>query len=282
VVRGALGSLFRELNCVPECAAASTCERWSVCPYARIFEPPPARSGPSGFRDRPRPFVIRANHLDGLTIEAGREFYFDVHVFYAAEPELGSFIGAFEALARTGIGPNRGRAELLCVGQAGSGLTETVWLPGTPISKPEPMRVPLSAKGDACTAVTVRFVTPTELKAGSVVVETPDFAVLFGRIRDRISALRSLYGSGPLDIDFAAMGNRAAQIRLVSSDLRYVDRLRTSSRTGQTHGIGGFTGHASYAGDLAEFLPYLEAARWTGVGRQTVWGKGVLAVERDA
>jgi hypothetical protein len=30
---------------------------------------------------------------------------------------------------------------------------------------------------------------------------------------------------------------------------------------------------------MAEFLPYLEAARWTGVGRQTVWGKGEIAVE---
>jgi hypothetical protein len=33
-----------------------------------------------------------------------------------------------------------------------------------------------------------------------------------------------------------------------------------------------------YAGELGEFLPWLRAARWTGVGRQTVWGKGDLRV----
>ncbi|MGB9605238.1 MAG: CRISPR system precrRNA processing endoribonuclease RAMP protein Cas6, partial [Bryobacteraceae bacterium] len=39
-----------------------------------------------------------------------------------------------------------------------------------------------------------------------------------------------------------------------------------------------FTGEVEYEGDVAEFVPYLEAAQWTGVGRQTVWGKGELAV----
>jgi CRISPR/Cas system endoribonuclease Cas6 (RAMP superfamily) len=53
---------------------------------------------------------------------------------------------------------------------------------------------------------------------------------------------------------------------------------RRSSRTGQTHSIGGFVGEAEYEGDLAEFVPYLKAAKWVGVGRQTVWGKGEIDV----
>jgi hypothetical protein len=44
------------------------------------------------------------------------------------------------------------------------------------------------------------------------------------------------------------------------------------------HPLGGFTGSAEYEGDLAEFLPWLRAARWVGVGRQTVWGKGDVRV----
>jgi len=53
-----------------------------------------------------------------------------------------------------------------------------------------------------------------------------------------------------------------------------VEVHRQSSRTGQVHSIGGFVGEAEYEGELSEFLPYLRAAKWTGVGRQTVWGKG--------
>ena len=30
--------------------------------------------------------------------------------------------------------------------------------------------------------------------------------------------------------------------------------------------------------ELARFLPWLQAAQWTGVGRQTVWGKGHIVV----
>jgi hypothetical protein len=59
-----------------------------------------------------------------------------------------------------------------------------------------------------------------------------------------------------------------------------VESARRSSRTGQTHSLGGFVGTAEYEGDLAEFLPYLEAGRWVGVGRQAVWGKGEIAVTR--
>ena len=36
------------------------------------------------------------------------------------------------------------------------------------------------------------------------------------------------------------------------------------------------TGEVEYGGELGEFLPYLEAGQWIGVGRQTVWGKGEI------
>ena len=116
----------------------------------------------------------------------------------------------------------------------------------------------------------------TELKSQNMLAAQPEFAVLFARIRDRISALRAFYGPGPLDIDFRAMGQRASCIRMTRCDLRDEHAERRSSRTGQVHALGGFTGEVEYQGDLAEFLPYLGAARWTGVGRQTVWGKGEL------
>jgi CRISPR-associated endoribonuclease Cas6 len=111
------------------------------------------------------------------------------------------------------------------------------------------------------------------------VVDRPRFAVLFARVRDRISTLRASYGAGPLEIDFDAAGERAAAVRMTCCELRWVDVERRSSRTGQSHSIGGFLGSAEYEGELAEFLPYLEAARWTGVGRQAVWGKGEIAIE---
>jgi hypothetical protein len=209
-----------------------------------LFSPKLAE-GPSGLADPPRPFVFRCRHLDGVTIEAGADFHFYVNLFLP---------GARDEFARA----IRKRAEL----RQASG---------------EVVAIDLAPQSDA-SRVRVEFLTPTELKQDGRLVDRPEFGVLFARIRDRVSALRALYGSGPLEIDFAAMGARAAEVRMTSCDLRPVEIARHSSRTGQTHPIGGFVGAAEYEGDLGEFLPYLDAARWTGVGRQAVWGKGEIAV----
>ena len=108
--------------------------------------------------------------------------------------------------------------------------------------------------------------------------DRPEFGILFGRLRDRISTLRALYGAGPLEIDFRAMGERAAAVRMTRCELQRTEVDRLSSRTGQRHPLGGFVGEAEYEGELGEFLPYLRAGKWVGVGRQTVWGKGEMEV----
>jgi hypothetical protein len=139
-----------------------------------------------------------------------------------------------------------------------------------------PVELDLRPRAERVERVRVRFLTPTELKGGGGVALRPEFGVLFGRIRDRVSTLRALYGAGPLGIDFRGMGERAVRVRLVGSALRWTETTRRSGKTGQVHPFGGVTGEAEYEGELAEFVPYLEVAQWTGVGRQTVWGKGVL------
>jgi hypothetical protein len=75
------------------------------------------------------------------------------------------------------------------------------------------------------------------------------------------------------------MAERAAVVRMTKCDLSQVKVERHSRHTGQTHGLGGFVGEVEYHGNLAEFMPYLRAAHWTGVGRHTVWGNGQLDVE---
>jgi CRISPR/Cas system endoribonuclease Cas6 (RAMP superfamily) len=146
------------------------------------------------------------------------------------------------------------------------------------IADAEPLVLSLAPCPVAVETVSVDFLTPTELKSREQVVSEPLFPILFARVRDRIATLRTLYGGGPMDVDFRALGERASAVRITASSVRLVEVTRHSSRTGQRHPIGGFAGWASYAGPLAEFLPWLEAAAFTGVGRQTTWGKGEIRV----
>lgn len=247
ILRGAVGHVLRRTACLSA--------------YKRLFEPSALQSSPSGFADWPRPFVFRAAQLDGRMIEAGENFWFGVNLFDLSQGAMDALLSAFCELAREGVGPTRGRAELL------------------EAPPPAPMAVTLLPGPESVQRMRVRFLTPTELKRGDEIAEQPDFETLACRVRDRISTLRSLYGDGPLRIDFRGFSERAAQVRMTRCDIRQVARERRSSRTGQTHPIGGFIGFAEYEGELTEFVPFLRVAKWTGAGRQTVWGKGELEVE---
>jgi hypothetical protein len=259
VLRGAFGSIFRRIACAPHCTDAAACEIRESCAYARTFEPASTGAGPSGLADWPRPFVFRAAHLDGQIIQPQSPFHFDVNLFQPDRSVIGYFVQAFAQLAQDGLGWKRGRATLNTVDEITSA-------------------VDLSPERDSIARVAVRFVTPTELKSGQQIAARPEFGILMARIRDRISTLRALYGAGPLDMDFAGFGHRADAVRMIFCDVAQVRARRVSARTGQQHGLDGFIGMAEYEGELGEFVPFLRAARYSGVGRQTTWGKGELEV----
>jgi hypothetical protein len=220
----------------------------------------PVAGLPGGFADPPRPFILRASHLDGLLIEPGGEFALDTHVFDLSGATMKALTDAFRDLGDTGLGPRRAQVELLVQ------------------DAPRTIELDLGAVCPA-SGITVRFVTPTELKGLPPSPSAVPFEVLFARTRDRISSLVTMYGEAPLGVDFAAMAARAVAVRMASCELVHRRITRRSSRTGQTHGIGGFTGAARYEGDVAEFLPWFRAAWWTGIGRHTVWGNGAITCD---
>ena len=181
-----------------------------------------------------------------------------VNLFDTSGPASALFEQILSELLQEGLGPGRSRARLDCVDGS------------------EPLHISVTPHNVYVPRIRVRFLTPTELK-GAV---TPDFGVLISRIRDRVSTLSALYGTGAFGIDFKAIGELASRVTATRCEIEQIERTRRSRGTGQTHPLGGFVGLAEYAGDLAEFIPYLEIARWTGVGRQTVWGKGEIDFEQ--
>jgi CRISPR-associated endoribonuclease Cas6 len=223
--------------------------------YSRIFEPGSpgvaAGGGPSGLADWPPPFVIRAASLDGQTLKPGDPFSFGLNLFDMRNPAIDHFTRAFAEWAH-----------LVSVEQS-------------------EVAVDLSPESAPVPRIRVEFQTPTELKAAGG-IGSGEFSVLLARARDRLSTLRSLYGAGPLDIDFRGLAERARSVKTVRCELRSIAVERRSSRTGQRHDIGGFIGSADYEGNLAEFVPYLQAAHWTGVGRHCTWGNGQIHTERLA
>ena len=282
ILRGAFGTIFRRIACLPRCLEANACEWRANCPYARMFEPAATAPGPSGLADWPRPFVFRAMHLDGRTFAVGAPFHFDLNLFDTESTAIAYLVLTFAQLARDGLGPGRRKVELATVarlneqGAPGGLIYENGVIKAQDSAT---LALDLNPAGERVSRLRVTFLTPTELKSGQQIAARPEFGVLAARVRDRISTLRELYGGGPLEIDFREFGERAASVKMTRCEIGSVDVRRRSSRTGQVHSIGGFVGEADYEGDLGEFVPYLRVAKWTGVGRQTVWGKGEIALD---
>ena len=280
IVRGALGRTFRKFACAPSCSDARLCSQRDLCAYARLFEPVAVEAGPSGFHDWPRPFVIRAAHLDACRVRPQEIFHFDLCMFQLHGPALAYFAFSFLELVREGLGPGRAKVELAAVHSlTASGEVGTKVFDGGILGEPQSITLSLASESGSPGHVRIVFLTPTELKEEGRVVRQPEFRTLFARVRDRILLLRRLYGGGPLPLDFAGSNARAASVKLVNSSLRWETSERRSGRTGQTHSLGGLMGWADYEGELDEFVPYLKAAYWTGVGRQTTWGKGQIKTE---
>jgi len=282
ILRGAFGTIFRKIACTPSCTGVSSCEIRHQCAYAKVFEPQASLSSPSGYSDIPRPFVLRAAHLGSRRLGPGEEFTFGLHLFNTRDSLLPYFVLTFIRIVEEGIGPGRSRAQLLSVEQLpiDDSSPRLLLENGTfRVHQPDPpLTFGLTPHTTNLRKLRVCFLTPTELKSNRESASRPEFPILFARLRDRISNLRAFYGEGPLPIDFRAIAERAANIRLTHCDIRHEHVLRRSSRSAEIHPIGGFVGEAGYEGDLDEFFPYLLAGRYTGVGKHTVWGNGELEV----
>jgi hypothetical protein len=91
------------------------------------------------------------------------------------------------------------------------------------------------------TRITLRFLTPTLLRADGVLARRPSFGPLAKRLRDRINALSYFYCGAGLDIDFKAFGDAAEKVKTVSDRTDWVESSRYSRRREVSHDLSGLS-----------------------------------------
>jgi hypothetical protein len=238
--------------------------------------------------------------MNGKTkFQPGEEFQFDLVLIGRALDHLPYFVLSFRELAAQGLGLNRAKCELRHVfevepdraeahgqsqGHGPAGASDLIYDSADQVfhaPKGLDLETWLRERVSALSGngrVTVRFLTPTLLKAENSVTRDPEFHHLFKRLRDRINSLSTFFGSGPLTVDFSGLGARAEQVVRLSSNMHWEERFRTSSKTGQRHELSGFTGSSVYSGQLQEFLPWLALGELVHLGKHTAWGSGWIAL----
>jgi hypothetical protein len=280
-VRGGLGRILKAA-CPPDCKATEACPVGRQCLYGHLFEPPAAAGGPSGYKDAPRPFVLRPRALEERRTEAGSILTLDIHLFDLDPARPEQLTTALAKWALDGLGPSFGSAELALAEQIGlDGSVSCVIFNGHRSFDSGPaLMVPLAEQpGPPIRELTVEFLSPTELKGEEFSARSPGFGPLFGRALERVSTLARLYNGATPVVDFRGLIAAARTVSVAEASMRPLHRERVSAHTGDRHSLGGLVGRVRYTGDeLRPFLPWLAAGVWTGVGRQTVWGKGEIRV----
>jgi hypothetical protein len=248
----------------------------------------------------------------------GEAFDFTLTLLGKAVDFLPYFILAFREVAQEGIGLNRAQCNLERVEQIDVPESR-IPSPQSLAPSPEPtliysyadqlFRAPkaftlgdyvqsrlaqLSLSTGDCRLSTL-FLTPTYLKSEGQAVRQPEFHHLFKRVRDRLNALSTFYGPGPIDADFKGLGQAAENVRTIKCDVHWQERSRRSSKTGQRHELSGFVGSCTYefphleseisnleSGVLnlkseisnLQLLQWLIAGELIHAGRHTAWGNG--------
>jgi len=286
VLRGAFGSAFRGVACPFPGRECSGCLLRQQCVYSLVFETPrPENSAVMRkYETVPHPFLIEppagnAERPSGAyeKLAAGEKLEFVLVLLGPAVGYLPYFIYAFEEMAGRGLGPGRGKLELVAAEQSGR-----VFYDGSSKSLKSPIETELlrlDQPRNRCSEMTIRLLTPLRIVREGRIAQSLDFHVLLRSLIRRIGLLSYFYSERPWEIDYRGLIARAEKVKTLNCNLRAFAWQRYSTRQEKLIDMDGLIGDATYAGDLSPFLPFLRIGEKVHIGKGTVFGLGKYEME---
>jgi hypothetical protein len=221
-----------------------------------------------------------------------QDFHFTLTLFGDGFNFLPYFVLAASAMGDTGIGPGRGKFEIVSI-HAVNPLTherQVILAEGEKIVRPQSL--PIGWKEAEAAArefpnegdVRIRFLSPTRLIESNMLVKAPDFGIFFRRLLERMDELARQHNGGERRSfeDVRRLYQLADEVRLVDQSAQWLELWGPSSRRGQSTPMGGFVGYAVYRSKhWNELLPFLLLGQGVQAGKLTAKGNGVFQVEFD-
>ena len=279
-LRGGFGHAFKKVICQHPDQCRASCVLGNGCAYGYNFE----TLLPGKKEAAPRPFIIRTAHDRRKYLQPGDQFSFELLLIGHSQKYLPFFILFFRTLGeQNGLGRKRARCGLRQVEafnpyQRGQrqvvyqGETETMIQADLAISGDDLMEraQELSAK-----QITLRFVTPTEIKVDKKLVDSgPSFPILIKALRRRANLVLKAHVAAEAHLDGQQWVEQAERIRIVACQNQWKGWSRVSGRQNKAVKMGGLTGRVTYDGFLQPYLPLLCLGELVHVGKKTVFGNG--------
>ena len=296
-LRSGFGAHLRSLVCAQRigaggqgAAGCEDCPLQRVCVYDYFYNSSP----PEGVKvlrkqsDTPRPFVFDPP-LSGRH-SAGSAATFRFTLFGQGVEYLPYFLLALRNLGESGMSRGYrqgfGKFRLEAVDSVGyvkrnnifSG--DTVFNRAIPLSFGEMLNGSVEHAGD----LTIRFLTPAQIKEDDRFTATPTFRGLISRLLFRANALAEFYGSGML-YDNEKVLSLLGECRAVSTVAASTAEVRAEryfhkQRIKRQQLPPFFKGEITYHGDFPrEIMALLELGRLIHVGKMATFGNGLYEIE---
>ena len=128
--------------------------------------------------------------------------------------------------------------------------------------------------------LTLDFLTPTRINYSDSLILDLEFHILVRQLLRRLSLLYYFHCNGDASAwDFKGMIEKAKEVKTVKRDLKWYDWERYSSRQDTKLKMGGFVGEITFEGDIAPFMPLIEAGEVLHVGKGTSFGLGQYIIK---
>jgi hypothetical protein len=292
-LRSGFGAHLRAMVCATKGMGpgdCSNCPLCSVCVYDYFFNssPPPGAKVLRRQSDIPRPFAF--DPPSPGKHNAGSEAVFNFTLIGKGVEYLPYFLLALRNLGESGMSRGYrlgyGRFILLAVDSIGYGARNNIFSGDTVYNRSIPLR--FQEMLDACTEhrgdLTVRFLTPAQIKEGDRFTATPTFRGLVSRLLFRANALAEFFGSGMLydqERSLALLGEcrEVATVAASTEEVR-AQRYFHKQNIKKQQLPPFFRGEIKYHGDFSrDVMALLELGRLIHVGKMATFGNGLYEID---
>ena len=273
------------------CAA---CPLNQMCPVSALVAP--LREENVRGRDIPRPYVILPPLEGERRFAPGETMSFGLTLFGTIIELLPYLLLVTNSLEATGLGrrlpENQGRRGTFKIQQIEAynpidGTRQVLSEAGklrieAPAVAVTSMDVRKRAANLSAKQITIHFLTPTRLQHEDRLVYRPEFQPLVARLLERLALLEQEYGQGDEPSpsqQWQELAPLASHIECTDNQTRWEEVRSYSKRSHYMTQIGGISGSATFAGNLAPFLELLVWGELVHVGKNVVKGSGWYRIE---
>ncbi|HDZ02130.1 MAG TPA: CRISPR system precrRNA processing endoribonuclease RAMP protein Cas6 [Nitrospirae bacterium] len=242
-----------------------------------IFETPP----PAGtkimrkYTSAPHPFIIEPPNGRKQGYTPGSEIVFGLTLIGRAIDYLPYFVYSFDELGKTGIGKGRGKYELK---EVRSGAEDKV-IYSSDTKTLKTFKTDILSFNSVFTttdtyntkSLTLNFLTPARIIYNKHLTLDLELHILIRNLLRRLSLLYYFHCSGDTsEWDFKGLIEKAQNVKVKRSDLKWYDWERYSARQETKMKMGGFVGEITFEGDVEPFMPLIKAGEVLHVGKGTL------------